>query len=128
MCEKERLFRILIVDDNKNIRKTLILLLSREEFVFDEAGNGKEALEKIKNTKPDIILLDYIMPIMDGLETLRRLKDSPETGTIPVIFCSADLMIKFKAKELKADCYINKPFSSSELLRKIASLLGLDFG
>jgi CheY-like chemotaxis protein len=82
--------KVLIVDDKESVREALKSGLSRKNvFVVEEAENGKEALEKLARNKPDIILLDVTMPVMDGFQTYRELRENQETKNIPVIFLSA---------------------------------------
>ena len=115
--------KILIVDDDKVLRDILSHMLSMSDFVVEQAGNGKEALEKIKINKPDIIILDCIMPVMDGFETFVNLKRNPDTQDISIMFCSATHIEEAKNRGLKADGYIEKPFIIEDLLKKINEII-----
>lgn len=82
-------FKILVVDDEECIRECLCYVLGKNGFIVEDAENGEVALKKIAQDKPDIIILDILMPVLDGLETLKRLRQNPQTRDIPVIFFSA---------------------------------------
>lgn len=77
--------KILVVDDEELVINALTKRLIKEGFSTDVARDGQEALEKVKSTKPDLILLDVIMPRLDGISVLKKLKESPDTQQIPVI-------------------------------------------
>ncbi|MFQ5580202.1 MAG: response regulator [Nitrospiria bacterium] len=118
--------KILIVDDDSTVRELLRLLLETEDVgVIIEGSNGLEALEKAANENPDLILLDIMMPKFSGLETLRRLKASPETAKIPVIMLTAkgDPVSLQQAKELGALLHIRKPFFPKKLTSSIKEVL-----
>ena len=118
---------ILIVDDNADMREYLTRLLHPHFIVFT-AKNGQEALEKIAVKKPDLILSDIMMPVMDGKVMLEKLKENPETTRIPVIFLSAraDSETKIDGFEAGADDYLVKPFSAEELLIKVRALIKIN--
>lgn len=118
---------IYIVDDIYENAKLLKHILEKNDFETKEAENGKEALDIIEEEKPDLILLDVSMPVMDGFETCRRLKENPETKSIPIIFITArtaidDVINGFKAGG--AD-YITKPVNKRELLVRVQTHLKL---
>ena len=115
---------ILIVDDNADMRDYLTRLLLPYFKTFT-AKNGKEALDKITLIKPDLVLSDIMMPIMDGREMLKNIKGSLETAKIPVVFLSAraDSETRIDGLESGADDYLVKPFSAEELLIKIRGLI-----
>ncbi len=118
--------RILVVDDEVDIVSTVKYRLEFCEFEVITAANGKEGLEKATSEKPDIILLDISMPVMNGHEMLERLKNSPDIKDIPVIVLSAFSEAKDIAKAAKlgiAD-YVTKPFDFPELMGKISNVLG----
>lgn len=114
---------ILIVDDNEGVRKALKSGLSRKGYALDEAGNGRQALEKISKNRPDLILLDGRMPIMDGFKTCRCLRKNPQTKDIPIIFCSGTSVTPAKRRGIRADDYIEKPLSLDNLFKKISKIL-----
>lgn len=115
--------RILIVDDDVTIRDILGLVLTEQNFIVEKAGNGKEALEKVDINKPDLIVLDGIMPVMDGFETYSRLKSNPETQNIPIIFCTATPIEEVIQRQIKADDYIEKPCTLKTFCEKIYKML-----
>lgn len=111
-----RKIKILIVDDDKEIRGLFCDILTRRNFVVKEAGNGKEGVESAIQEKPDLIILDVMMPVMNGFEAARCLKSNRETQNIPIIFCTAT-----HADEVKhnGDDYLEKPVKLEELFKKI---------
>jgi CheY-like chemotaxis protein len=117
--------KILIVDDSKTVL-TLerTLLASRYDIV--EAVDGEEALAKAKIDKPDLILLDIVMPKLDGFETCKRLRDSPETRTTPIIMVTTRGEAKNIEAGYKHGCtdYVTKPINGAELLSKIRDCVG----
>ncbi|MBF0411695.1 MAG: hybrid sensor histidine kinase/response regulator [Desulfamplus sp.] len=118
--------RILIVDDNPTNLKVLFEYLSGEKgYKIFIAKNGREALERTANAKPDIILLDIMMPEIDGYETCKRLKEQEETKDIPIIFLTAfaDTENKIKAFNRGAVDFIVKPFNQDEVLARIKTHL-----
>ncbi len=118
---------ILIVDDEPVNLKLLGAHLKRGGYDVLEASGGQAALDKAAATLPDLILLDIMMPGMDGLETCRRLKADAATRDIPVIFLSAlsDSEVKTKGLEVGGVDYISKPFDSRELLARVRTHLTL---
>jgi len=112
---------ILVVDDERTIRLSIKAALEGEEYSFIEATNGKEALSKAKKDKPDLILLDVMMPGMDGFEALKQLKQDAATKRIPVIMLTAksDIQSVEKAHSDGAIYYITKPFIVSNLVKKV---------
>ena len=117
--------RVLVVDDEADIVSTVKYRLEFNEFEVVTAINGKEGLEKAASEKPDIILLDISMPVMNGHEMLERLKNSPDIKDIPVIVVSAfsDAKDIAKAAELGIADYVTKPFDYTDLMGKIANAL-----
>ncbi|WP_300675158.1 response regulator [Desulfoluna sp.] len=120
--------RILIVDDDPLNVKLLKAKLSEKTFVTSEAFNGLECLDKAKSEHPDLILLDLMMPGLDGFEVTRRLKKDPQTREIPIIHVTAldSSENKARAMDAGADEFLNKPINTVELLTRIRSLLRLN--
>jgi diguanylate cyclase (GGDEF)-like protein len=112
---------LLIVDDTPENIAVLYNFLSGQGFKILVAENGEDALENAQDERPDLILLDVIMPGIDGFETCRRLKSNPPTQEIPVIFITAlsDTLDKVKAFKLGAVDYITKPFQQEEVLARV---------
>lgn len=116
--------KILIADDETNLRLTVGKILDKD-YVVLEAANGEEAVEIAKGQKPDLILMDLIMPKMDGYAACSQIKADEATKGIPVVILTAvghELNKKF-ATEMGAEGYITKPFTVQELLDVITPLL-----
>jgi CheY-like chemotaxis protein len=115
--------KILIVDDEPNVRKLLRTLL--RNYTVVEAEDGEKAVEIAGAEKPDLILMDIMMPKMDGYSSCYALKREPATMSIPIIILTAiDLKLNLQiGKEIGADGYITKPFNSQDLLDNIAQVL-----
>jgi DNA-binding response OmpR family regulator len=109
---------ILAVDDDDSICRVLELSLTRAGYRVTTARDGEEALEKVQADRPDLILLDIIMPRMDGFAVLRRLKDDPGTAAIPVLMLTAkgDDTSIIQGWESGVCCYVPKPFDLAELV------------
>ncbi len=116
---------ILVVDDIPANLKLLLTYLSNLDFKVLLATDGEDGLEKAHYAKPDIILLDIMMPHMDGFETCRQLKANPETSEIPVLFMTAlsDIEVKLKGFQIGAVDYITKPIQHEEVLMRIKTHL-----
>ena len=117
--------KILVVDDEQDIVNTVQYRLKACDFNVITASNGKEGLEKVINEKPDLVLLDINMPIMDGHEMLERLRSRPDTRNIPVIMLTAysDRRDISKAADLGIEQYVTKPFDFADLMDKISKAL-----
>lgn len=117
---------ILIVDDEPMARTLLRLILVRAGFSVLEAEDGFDALEKTQVNQPDIVLLDVMMPGLDGFEVCALLRQNEEIGHVPVIMLSAktDLESVAKGLEVGANKYLTKPISPEELTRNVREMLG----
>ena len=115
------LARILVVDDSELNVKLLVEWLEQESYVVSTAADGFEALAKIEAERPDIVLLDVMMPGLDGFETCRRIKADPAIAHIPVVIVTAldDVDDLVKGFEAGADDYLTKPFNGLELLARV---------
>jgi len=113
---------ILIVDDEPNLRHAVKLYLDEEGYTTFTASDGVDALEKIRDKLPDLVVLDVMMPQMDGFETLKRLR---QFSNVPVIMLTVrgEEADKVKGLQLGADDYVPKPFSQRELLARIQAVL-----
>ena len=119
--------KILIVDDEPFNLKLLSAILSTGPYHTSTASNGEEALRKVGEAPPDLILLDVMMPGMDGYEATKRLKNNPDTRDIPIILVTAldGAENKIRGLEAGADEFLNKPVDKAEILARVKSLLRL---
>jgi len=119
--------KILVVDDEVYILHILDFSLGAEGYEVITAADGEEAMRKARSEKPDLIVLDIMMPKVDGFEACRRLKADPETSPIPVILLTAKgrEVDRQMGMEVGADDYIVKPFSPTRLIEKIGSYLSV---
>lgn len=111
----------LVVDDSKVIRKVARHILETLDFEVDEAGDGREALDRCASAIPDVVLLDWNMPVMSGIEFLRELRSSDMTPRPKVVFCTTEngtAHIK-AALDAGADEYVMKPFDRDTLASKL---------
>jgi len=117
-----RKFRILVVDDERRMVGFIRLNLEQDGFEVIEAFNGSEALERLRDSLPDLILLDVMMPDIDGFVVLRTIR---EISQVPVIMLTAksEENDKVKGLELGADDYVTKPFSPRELVSRVKAVL-----
>jgi CheY-like chemotaxis protein len=116
----------MLAEDDPDIRLVSRLALKRAGYRVTAAENGRELLDKVAEDRPDVILLDYMMPEMDGAEVCRRLKADPATRDIPVVFLSAKsqgFQIE-EAKQLGAVGYIRKPYDALTLGAQVKAILG----
>lgn len=118
--------KIMVVDDEPDVVDLVKLVLESDGFSVVTAYGGKECLEKVEKEVPDLILLDIMMPQMDGWEVYSRIKANPKTTDIPVAMLTAksqsiDKMIGLHV--VKVDDYITKPFGRSELLERVKKIL-----
>ncbi len=116
--------KVLIVDDTRTVRYQLKALVSGMGFEVDEAADGAEALEKIREDKPHIVLMDIMMPEMDGIECCRRIKSNPETRDAKVVMVTNKGEYQKVTDAFKARCddYIMKPIQESELREKLEEI------
>ena len=116
---------ILIVDDERAIREMISLALSKEGFACLEAANAHEAEKLIQEEAPDLVLLDWMMPGLSGIDFVRRLRKEEKTRTLPVIMLTAktEEQDKIQGLDTGADDYLAKPFSTRELIARVRALL-----
>lgn len=110
--------RILVVDDDEHIRKSLSTYLGMEEFAVDTAASGAEALSSARANPPDLMVLDIMMPEMDGFEVVEALRAEPSTARVPIILLTArgqdsDIL---RGYQLGVSSYLTKPFNLDELV------------
>ncbi|MBL7975101.1 MAG: response regulator, partial [Candidatus Kapabacteria bacterium] len=114
-------FTILIVDDIPQNIQVAATALRSDGFNVSFATSGEEALERVQSIKPDVILLDVMMPGMDGYEVCEKLKANPATNNIPIIFLTAlnEIDAAVKGFELGAVDFLNNPFNNAELISRV---------
>jgi two-component system, OmpR family, alkaline phosphatase synthesis response regulator PhoP len=110
--------KILVCDDERHIVRLIQVNLERQGYQVVTAFDGKEGLEKIRAEKPNLVVLDVMMPYMDGFEVLKSLRREPETMNLPVIMLTAKAQDKdvFEGYHYGADMYLTKPFNPMELV------------
>ena len=114
---------ILVVDDDPDILQTLALCLSTEGYRILVASNGREALDVVEKEKPSVILLDLMMPVMDGWQFIAALEERGKRD-MPLLILSADRAVQGHAHKLRASGHLAKPFDLEDLLGKVAELVG----
>ena len=116
---------VLVVEDEPDIRHLVVFHLTRDGFRCRTAATGAEALADIRTHRPDLVILDLMLPEMDGLDVCRRLRAEPATAAIPVIMLTAkaDEVDRIVGLELGADDYVVKPFSPKELVARVRAVL-----
>jgi len=116
--------RILLIEDNHSLREEILNVLELEGFETVTAENGRVGLERLKESLPDVVLCDLMMPDMDGYETLQAIRSNPVTHTLPVILLTArdDDTCRTRGAELGADDYVTKPFKIPDLLRALEAI------
>ena len=116
---------ILVAEDSFTQRQLIADFLEERDFTVTTATNGVEALAQVLRTCPDVVVLDVVMPQLNGYEVCRRLKTTPETQDIPVIMCSVKTteVDRYWGLKIGADAYIGKPFQKHELIEAIERLL-----
>jgi two-component system, OmpR family, alkaline phosphatase synthesis response regulator PhoP len=121
----EKIFKILVVDDEPDILEFLSYNLEKEGFLVETAENGKQALEKAKKNQPDIVLLDVMMPEMDGIETCRTMREMPQFEHTIIAFLTArtEDYSQIAGFETGADDYISKPIKPRVLVSRLRALL-----
>jgi len=113
---------ILVVDDDADFRAGLRTALEMKGYQVDEAANGEEALQKLSDKAPLLVLLDLQMPVMNGREMLQRMRSTPDLKEVPVVIISG-FGFEWEAELMGAQGYIGKPFEPEELETTIAQLL-----
>lgn len=118
--------KILIADDNENIREALTYLLEDEGYSLQIAKDGAETLEKVREFRPDVLLLDVMMPEVNGYDVCRTIKNDPDLGKTYIIMLTAkgQAAEQERGREAGADEYVIKPFSPMDIRSKIMNILG----
>lgn len=118
-------YKILVVDDEPSIVRLMEFILARQGHEMLVAVNGEEALQKVRAAHPDLVLLDIMMPRIDGYEVARALRADPETASMPIIMLSAKAQEEDiqKGMDVGVNEYITKPFSPEHLVHVVADYL-----
>lgn len=116
---------ILVVEDEASQREVLVYNLQAEGYRVSQAGNGEEAMLIVSEDPPDVIVLDWMMPHLSGIEVCRRIKTAPDTRAIPIIMLSArtEEVDRVRGLETGADDYVIKPYSVSEFMARVRAQL-----
>jgi len=117
--------RILVVEDDPRILQAVAFLLARENYEIKLSGNGEEALQIVPEFRPDLVILDVMMPGMDGFEVCQRLRELSDDAPIPVVFLTARKGADNweRARDLDAVAYIEKPFKNAALIALVKQIL-----
>ena len=120
-------YKLLVVDDNKDVVETLQRRLTKEGYEVSAAYDGEEALQKVKAVDPDIILLDLMMPKLNGFEVLKEVREKFKDRWRPIIIISAkdELESMQKCYSMEADHYLTKPCSIENILQGIRTMISL---
>src|SRR5499426_2220213 len=116
---------VLVVEDEPDIRRLVVLHLEHDGFRCRTAANGLDALREVKANLPDLVVLDLMLPGLDGLEVCRRLRGDTSTAGVPIIMLTAksDEVDRVVGLEVGADDYVAKPFSPKELVARVRAVL-----
>src|SRR5437867_11218981 len=116
---------VLVVEDEPDIRRLVVLHLERDGFRCRTATSGSDALREVKTAIPDLVVLELMLPELDGLEVCRRLRRDTSTASLPIIMLTAksDEVDRVVGLEVGADDYVGKPFSPKELVARVRAVL-----
>ncbi len=119
-------YRILIVEDEESLLKLESILFASKGYNVTGVMDGKAALKEIETNRPDLVVLDIMIPEIDGFEVCRQIKENPETSHIPVVMLTAKKNSQDVARgtEVGANAYLTKPFKSAKVIEVIENLLG----
>ena len=117
---------VLLVDDEPNIRETISFILEMEGYEVRTAVNGRDGLAKIRELRPRVVLLDAMMPEMDGFEVCRTVRDDPELGSTTIVMLTAmgQKVDRDRAEAVGVDHYLTKPFDDEEVLGLLEAAFG----
>ena len=127
MAKKRVKKRVMVVDDEENVCQLLEAVLEEENYDVVTATDGKECLAKLKKIKPDLILLDMMMPGMSGREVCEKIRADPKTKNLKVIFVTVarfSELGKNALSKLKVIDYVSKPFDNADLVKRVKNALG----
>ncbi|MEX2238325.1 MAG: response regulator [Dehalococcoidia bacterium] len=110
---------VLVVEDDERIQRLVQIVLKGEGYKVRQATNGRQALDMINDEAPDLVLLDLMLPVLDGWALRERLKQKPATAAIPILVMSAVRNLPQTARELDVAGYLSKPFEIDDLIRSV---------
>jgi CheY-like chemotaxis protein len=110
---------ILVVDDEPDLRFLLRRIFEKSGFEVEEAGHGAQALERVHESRPDLVVTDVMMPVMGGAELIRRLRADPDTAAIPILAVTGDTQLAGDA-----DTVLSKPYRVPQIMAAVTALLG----
>ena len=114
---------VLLIEDEPNIAEAIRFILSRDGIRVSHLADGASALDLIRNDRPDLVILDHMLPGLSGLEILSALRADPEIGAIPVMMLTARGRDRDAAERAGADCFMSKPFSNAEILAEVRAMM-----
>lgn len=120
--QEERRPRVLLVEDAPFLRYAFGRLLRLHGYEVMEANDGQEALDRIADFGPQLVLTDLLMPVMNGVELIRRLRDDPDFAELPIVAITADATSQGEAREAGADDFVTKPIDLPALLDRLRAL------
>lgn len=115
---------VLLIEDEPNIAEAMRFLLTREGFRVSHLAEGGAALDRVRSDRPDLVILDHMLPGMSGLEILQALRADPETRGLPVMMLTARGRDRDLAERAGADRFISKPFSNADILAEVRAMTG----
>ncbi len=124
MIEQKTIFH---VDDEPAMRRLVNLILAKRGYKLESAENGRKALKWLANARPDLVLLDIAMPVMDGWAVLQKMQEYDHLRGVPVVFLTAKLGTADALQglhDIEADGYLTKPFNPTQLLEKVREIIG----
>ena len=115
---------MLLIEDEPNIAEAIRFILSREGLRVSHLADGTRALDQMRADRPDLVILDHMLPGLSGLEILSALRADPDIGAIPVMMLTARGRDREAAERAGADCFMSKPFSNAEILAEVRAMMG----
>ncbi|WP_103256012.1 response regulator transcription factor [Tabrizicola aquatica] len=115
---------VLLVEDEANIAEAIRFILSRDGWRVSHMADGAEALAQVRQSPPDLLILDHMLPGMSGLEVLAALRADPRTRALPVMMLTARGRDREAAEQAGADRFMSKPFSNAEILAEVRAMMG----
>jgi DNA-binding response OmpR family regulator len=115
---------VLLIEDEPNIAEAISFILSRDGLRVSHLADGSAALDRVRSDRPDLVILDHMLPGMSGLDILTALRADPETVALPVMMLTARGRDREMAERAGADRFMSKPFSNAEILAEVRAMMG----